>query len=217
MLKDSIFANIEALLKEFYYGYITEISFDRRYLITKSLGRFLNNFLSNSNVFRPYIDKESLDKLKHLAKPVDIKLIDDEQYVDSIVCRAYPLFADILESLKVVPLKFTVDNVNNILGTCAKLFRDSLTILNVIETNLTYTLQYLDIYGEDFIYLKYIACTVDIIYELNTDSLLGTLTCTKENSALLQTTLERYVAITEFAESKKELNNSYSPVKKFFN
>ena len=65
--------------------------------------------------------------------------------------------------------------------------------------------------------LKYIACTTDIIYELNTDSLLGTLTCTKENSALLQTTLERYVAITEFAESKKELNNSYSPVKKFFN
>lgn len=217
MLKDSIFANIEALLKEFYYGYITEVSFDRRYLITKSLGRFLNNFLSNSNVFRPYIDKESLDKLKHLAKPVDIKLIDDEQYVDSIVCRAYPLFADILESLKVVPLKFTVDNVNNILGTCAKLFRDSLTILNVIETNLTYTLQYLDIYGEDFIYLKYIACTVDIIYELNTDSLLGTLTCTKENSELLQTTLERYVAITEFAESKKELDSSYSHTKKFFN
>ena len=217
MLKDNIFASIEALLKEFYYSYITEISFDKRYLITKSLGRFLNNFLSNSNVFRPYIDKESLDKLKHLAKPGDIKLIDDEQYIDSVVCRAYHLFADILESLKTVPLEFTVDNVNNILGTCAKLFRDSLTILNVIEANLNYTLQYLNIYSEEFIYLKYIACTVDIIYELNTDSLLGTLTCTKENSALLQTTLERYVAITEFAESKKELNNSYSQVKKFFN
>lgn len=216
MLKDSIFANIEALLKEFYFSYITEISFDKRYLITKSLGRFLNNFLSNSNVFRDCIDKESLDKLKHLAKPVDIKLIDDEQYIDSIVCRAYHLFADILESLKVVPLEFTADNVNNILGTCAKLFRDSLTILNVMESNLNYTLQYLDVYGEDFIYLKYVACTTDIIYELNTDSLLGTLTCTKENSALLQTTLERYVAITEFAESKKESNSSYSPIKKFF-
>lgn len=216
MLKDSIFVNIEALLKEFYFSYITEISFDKRYLITKSLGRFLNNFLSNSNVFRDYIDKESLDKLKHLAKPVDIKLIDDEQYIDSIVCRAYHLFADILESLKVVPLEFTVDNVNNILGICAKLFRDSLTILNVMESNLNYTLQYLDVYGEDFIYLKYVACTTDIIYELNTDSLLGTLTCTKENSALLQTTLERYVAITEFAESKKESNSSYSPIKKFF-
>lgn len=216
MLKDSIFANIEALLKEFYFSYITEISFDKRYLITKSLGRFLNNFLSNSNVFRDCIDKESLDKLKHLAKPVDIKLIDDEQYIDSIVCRAYHLFADILESLKVVPLEFTVDNVNNILGICAKLFRDSLTILNVMESNLNYTLQYLDVYGEDFIYLKYVACTTDIIYELNTDSLLGTLTCTKENSALLQTTLERYVAITEFAESKKESNSSYSPIKKFF-
>lgn len=216
MLKDSIFANIEALLKEFYFSYITEISFDKRYLITKSLGRFLNNFLSNSNVFRDCIDKESLDKLKHLAKPVDIKLIDDEQYIDSIVCRAYHLFADILESLKVVPLEFTVDNVNNILGIWAKLFRDSLTILNVMESNLNYTLQYLNVYGEDFIYLKYVACTTDIIYELNTDSLLGTLTCTKENSALLQTTLERYVAITEFAESKKESNSSYSPVKKFF-
>lgn len=216
MLKDNIFANIEALLKEFYFSYITEISFDKRYLITKSLGRFLNNFLSNSNVFRDCIDKESLDKLKHLAKPVDIKLIDDEQYIDSIVCRAYHLFADILESLKIVPLEFTVDNVNNILGTCAKLFRDSLTILNVMESNLNYTLQYLNVYGEDFIYLKYVACTTDIIYELNTDSLLGTLTCTKENSALLQTTLERYVAITEFAESKKESNSSYSPIKKFF-
>lgn len=217
MLKDRIFNNIDGLLKEFYYGYISKIAFDKQYLITKSIARFTNNFLNSNTIFKPYINKKSLDRLEHLAKPADVKLMDDMEYIDSVVCRAYPLFADILESLKLVPLKFTTNNVNNILGTCAKFFRDSLTILNIIETSLIYTLQYLDIFSDDFIYLKYVACTADIIYELDTNTLLGTLTCTKENSELLQTTLERYVAITEFAESKKELDSDYSHIKKFFN
>ncbi|WP_304428005.1 hypothetical protein [uncultured Clostridium sp.] len=221
ILKDRLFKSLEGIVMEITLNYLPRIDITKQYIIYKNIFKNLNDTIKElSNHFEPVINNLEEKDIKHynsLITPLTYSLADDAEYVDRVVCTGYYLLLEILDKMSNYNISITKDNINKIFGVLGRFYRNMLFYVEQMENTLDYKFEYLDRFSDDFIFLRYIAFTTDVIYEYDFNSFIGVLSCNKKSQNLLENTLEKYVAVSEYSDSVREVPQENVKIKKFFN
>lgn len=220
ILKNRLFKHLGGVVMEITLNYLPKLDSTKQYIIYKNMFKNLNSTIEELNshfsVVINNLDETKLKQYNSLIAPLNYSLSDDENYVDRIICKGYNLYLEILDKMSTQNLNINKDNINKIFGVLGRFFRNMLVYVEQMENIIDYKFEYLDRFSDEFIYLRYVAFTTDVIYEYDFNSFVGVLSCSKKSQDLLEDTLERYIAISEYSDSIKETPKINEEIKSFF-
>ena len=220
ILKNRLFKHLGGVVMEITLNYLPKLDSTKQYIIYKNMFKNLNSTIEELNshfsVVINNLDETKLKQYNSLIAPLNYSLSDDENYVDRIICKGYNLYLEILDKMSIQKLNINKDNINKIFGVLGRFFRNMLVYVEQMENIIDYKFEYLDRFSDEFIYLRYVAFTTDVIYEYDFNSFVGVLSCSKKSQDLLEDTLEKYIAISEYSDSIKETSKINEEIKSFF-
>lgn len=220
ILKNRLFKHLGGVVMEITLNYLPKLDSTKQYIIYKNMFKNLNSTIEELNshfsVVINNLDETKLKQYNSLIAPLNYSLSDDENYVDRIICKGYNLYLEILDKMSTQNLNINKDNINKIFGVLGRFFRNMLVYVEQMENIIDYKFEYLDRFSDEFIYLRYVAFTTDVIYEYDFNSFVGVLSCSKKSQDLLEDTLEKYIAISEYSDSIKETPKINEEIKSFF-
>lgn len=220
ILKNRLFKHLGGVVMEITLNYLPKLDSTKQYIIYKNMFKNLNNTIEELNshfgVVINNLNDTELKQYNSLIAPLNYSLSDDENYVDRIICKGYNLYLEILDKMSTQKLNINKDNINKIFGVLGRFFRNMLVYVEQMENIIDYKFEYLDRFSDEFIYLRYVAFTTDVIYEYDFNSFVGVLSCSKKSQDLLEDTLEKYIAISEYSDSIKETPKINEEIKSFF-
>lgn len=220
ILKNRLFKHLGGVVMEITLNYLPKLDSTKQYIIYKNMFKNLNSTIEELNshfsVVINNLDETKLKQYNSLIAPLNYSLSDDENYVDRIICKGYNLYLEILDKMSIQKLNINKDNINKIFGVLGRFFRNMLVYVEQMENIIDYKFEYLDRFSDEFIYLRYVAFTTDVIYEYDFNSFVGVLSCSKKSQDLLEDTLEKYIAISEYSDSIKETPKINEEIKSFF-
>lgn len=220
ILKNRLFKHLGGVVMEITLNYLPKLDSTKQYIIYKNMFKNLNSTIEELNshfsVVINNLDETKLKQYNSLIAPLNYSLSDDENYVDRIICKGYNLYLEILDKMSTQKLNINKDNINKIFGVLGRFFRNMLVYVEQMENIIDYKFEYLDRFSDEFIYLRYVAFTTDVIYEYDFNNFVGVLSCSKKSQDLLEDTLEKYIAISEYSDSIKETPKINEEIKSFF-
>lgn len=220
ILKDTLFKHIGGIVMEVTLNYLPRCDSIKQYIIYKNMFKYLDKAIEDlSNHFGVIITNLEETKVRQynsLVAPLNYSVSDDKEYVDRVICKGYNLYLEILDKMSEQNIVITKDNINKIFGVLGRFFRNMLLYVEQMENIIDYKFEYLDRFSEEFIYLRYVAFTSEVVYEYDTNNFIGVLSCSKKSQNLLEATLEKYIAISEYSDSVKEAPVSDTKIKSFF-
>lgn len=210
VLRTKLFKLTHSIIKELFYNYGYSIKPQDQLHLVKYIAKILNPVL---NVIDD--DNEDVDKVVHLANSKTCKyLLNDTEYCESMFNRGTIYVESIVRNLnEYYPLQTEFDD-DKYFTILADVLRKLFKLVDNFCRNENYTFKFIDIYDEDYLYIKHVVTHEDVTIVLVDNNMFGELVCDKSEVETMEIILDKYKAVIELAlamiqKRKQEEINSF--------